>query len=147
MRKAHFIAAMFFGLMFSCARRDTAAVTRYDTPAGPGPNSFSQVYFPFASDAILPEASEAIDRNADVIKRYGSIFIILEGHCDEVGPSEFNMELGDRRARAVKSRLIEMGVPSERVIMVVSYGSTRPLNAGHRIEDLRQNRRVEFVIR
>lgn len=106
-----------------------------------------RIYFPFASDIVQPEAAQGIERNINWLQLNSSAYIILEGHCDEVGPSEYNMELGDRRARAVKSYLIEQGIPAERVIMVVSYGSTRPLNPGHKIEDLRENRRVEFVIR
>ncbi len=106
-----------------------------------------RVYFPFASDFILPEAVEKIDKNVEWLKNDQLSYIILEGHCDEVGQSEFNMQLGDRRARAVKAYMIERGILPERIIMVVSYGSQRPLNPGHTIEDLRENRRVEFVIR
>jgi peptidoglycan-associated lipoprotein len=106
-----------------------------------------RVYFPFASDHILPEAVEKIDRNIGWLKESALSYIILEGHCDEAGQSEYNMQLGDRRARAVKAYMIERGISPERIIMVVSYGSTRPLNPGHRVEDLRDNRRVEFVLR
>lgn len=106
-----------------------------------------RVYFPFASDSILQEASAAIAQNIEWLNKSNGTYIILEGHCDEVGQSEFNMQLGDRRARAVKAFMIEQGVSPERIITVVSYGSQRPLNSGHTIEDLRENRRVEFVIR
>ncbi len=107
----------------------------------------SRVYFPFASDLVLPEAAAIIDRNIEWLQANGEAYFILEGHCDEIGASEYNMELGDRRARAVKAYMLEHGIPNERVIMVVSYGSTHPLNLGHRVEDLRENRRVEFVLR
>lgn len=106
-----------------------------------------RVYFPFASDFILSEVVEKIDKNIEWLKNNPLSYIILEGHCDEVGQSEYNMQLGDRRARAVKAYMIERGILPERIIMVVSYGSQRPLNPGHTIEDLRENRRVEFVIR
>ncbi len=106
-----------------------------------------RVYFPFASDSILQEASSAIAQNIEWLSKNNGTYVILEGHCDEVGQSEFNMQLGDRRARAVKAYMIEQGVSPERIITVVSYGSLRPLNPGHTIEDLRDNRRVEFVIR
>jgi peptidoglycan-associated lipoprotein len=81
------------------------------------------------------------------MKENSGTYIILEGHCDEVGQSEYNMELGDRRARAVEAYMIEQGIPEERIIMIVSYGSERPLNLGREIKDLRENRRVEFVVR
>lgn len=107
----------------------------------------SRVYFPFASDYILQEAGTTIVQNIEWLGKNNGTYVILEGHCDEVGQSEFNMQLGDRRARAVKAYMIEHGISPERIIMVVSYGSQRPLNPGHTIEDLRENRRVEFVIR
>ena len=106
-----------------------------------------RVYFPFASDYIVPETDNGIRQNIEWMNKNPETFVILEGHCDEVGPKDFNMELGDRRARAVKAHMIGNGIPAERIIMVVSYGSMRPLNPGHTIEDLRQNRRVEFVLR
>lgn len=106
-----------------------------------------RVYFPFASDLILEEPAKDIDTNVAWLKENDNVYVILEGHCDDVGSSEYNVELGDRRARAVKAYMMERGISAERIIMVVSYGSTKPLNQGHRIEDLRENRRVEFVVR
>lgn len=106
-----------------------------------------RIYFPFASDYIMPEAEVSIRQNIEWMLANSNAYIILEGHCDEVGDKEFNMELGDKRARAVKAYMIAQNIPADRIIMVVSFGSTRPLNLGHRVEDLRENRRVEFVIR
>ncbi len=106
-----------------------------------------RIYFPFASDYILPESAKEIDNNIGWLNKNPSAYFILEGHCDDVGPSDFNIELGDRRARSTKAYMLSRGVPNERIIMIVSYGSARPLNPGHRVEDLRENRRVEFVIR
>ena len=107
----------------------------------------ARVYFPFASDHIMSEAVSGTDRNISWLATNPDAYVILEGHCDEVGPAEYNMELGDRRARAIKAYMIKRGIPAERVIMIVSYGSTRPLNPGHRVVDLRENRRVEFILR
>lgn len=106
-----------------------------------------RVYFPFASDAVLSDAAAEIDDNIRWMNKNLDAYIILEGHCDKVGQTEYNVELGDRRARAVKAYMMEKGISSERIIMVVSYGSARPLNMGSRVEDLRENRRVEFVLR
>ncbi|MBI2092229.1 MAG: OmpA family protein [Deltaproteobacteria bacterium] len=106
-----------------------------------------RVFFPFDSDFLTPESSKSIKYNIDWMNENSAAYIILEGHCDEVGQSEYNMELGDKRARAVESYMIEHGIPEERIIMIVSYGSERPLNLGHEIKDLRENRRVEFIVR
>lgn len=106
-----------------------------------------RVYFPFAIDYLLPEMMREIDENVQFLKDNPEIYIILEGHCDDLGSSEYNIELGDRRARAVKAYMIEKEIPSERIIMVVSFGSSHPRNLGRTVEDMRENRRVEFVIR
>lgn len=131
MRKLIFAIAMFFSL---------------SAHAEEGKN-LSSVYFPFAADYLLPEMNRGLDESIAWLNEHKEAYIILEGHCDEFGSGDFNMELGDRRARAVKAYMIEKGIPSERIIMVVSYGSTRPKNPGRRVEDMRENRRVEFVVR
>lgn len=142
MRRLLYIAVAV-AVLAGCAKSGTKAMPSHVEKAPPA----GRVYFPFASDIIIPDVARELDQNVLWLKRNSDIYVILEGHCDEVGPKEYNMELGDRRARAVKAYLMEMGVDPERVIMLVSYGSERPLNPGHRVEDLRDNRRVEFVIR
>lgn len=109
--------------------------------------SIPRVYFPFAVDYLLPDMNREIDENIKWLEEKKNVYVILEGHCDEFGSKDFNMELGDRRARAIKAYMIEHGIPSERIIMVVSYGSSHPRSLGRRVEDMRENRRVEFVLR
>jgi peptidoglycan-associated lipoprotein len=69
--------------------------------------------------------------------------ITVEGHCDERGAGAYNQALGERRARAVKRYLIELGVPSER-LTTMSYSSSRPTALGHDESAWRYNRRSEF---
>lgn len=130
MRKLLFIIAMLFSQPIHAAEI-----------------SVPRIYFPFAVDYLLPEMSSEIDENVKWLEENKDAYVILEGHCDEFGAKDFNMELGDRRARAIKAYMIERGIPSERIIMVVSYGSSHPRNLGRTIEDMRENRRVEFVLR
>jgi len=138
-------------MLFACAKEGSRTAKALETPVrgeSASPNiPEERIYFPFDSDYILPEAEVALGANIEWMKKESGAYIILEGHCDDVGPSEFNVLLGDRRARAVKAHMMEKGISAERIIMVVSYGSRRPLNPGHEIADLRQNRRVEFVLR
>ena len=108
---------------------------------------YQRVHFYFDSVALHPGEFPKMDENIDWLKRHERVVIILEGHCDEVGSSGYNMELGDRRARAVKAHLIEGGIDHERVIMVVSLGENRPIDEGHNFEAWKANRRVEFIIR
>jgi peptidoglycan-associated lipoprotein len=68
----------------------------------------------------------------------------IEGHCDERGTVEYNLALGDRRARAAKEQLVSLGVPAGR-LRTISYGKERPSDPGHGEAAWAQNRRAEFV--
>lgn len=132
--------------IFSCAKNSQTMVSMTGAAGAPA-LPYPRVHFPFDSDEILAADTALMDENADWLKRHQGAVIILEGHCDEIGPSEYNMELGDRRARSVKAYLVAKGVAHDRVIMVVSYGDTRPLDPAHSREAWRMNRRVEFILR
>lgn len=106
-----------------------------------------RVHFPFDKDEVFSKDLALVDENAEWLEKNSGAVIILEGHADEHGGGGYNIELGDRRARTVKARLIERGVSHDRIIMVVSMGETKPLAAGHSFEAWQVNRRVEFIIR
>lgn len=107
----------------------------------------SAVHFSSNADELDEMEMASLSKNAVWMNENRDAVIILEGHCDEFGDGVYNMQLGDRRARTVKEQLIAQGVRHDRVIMVVSYGSTRPVNSEHTNEAWRANRRVEFVLR
>ena len=69
----------------------------------------------------------------------------IEGHCDERGSDEYNLALGEKRAKAAMAYLSTLGVPPEQ-LSIISYGKERPLDAGQNEESWAKNRRVEFVI-
>lgn len=144
MRRLFIVSIMSAVIFAGCAKSRTGLRM---APAAPKEIAVQRVYFPFAAHFLTLEMERELDKNIEWLKENGSAYVILEGHCDDIGPGGFNMELGDRRARSVKAYMLEKGISNDRVIMVVSYGSKRPLNNGRRIEDLRWNRRVEFVIR
>ena len=75
--------------------------------------------------------------------RRGSITI--EGHCDERGTAEYNLALGERRAVAVKTYLVSLGISPDR-LRTVSYGKEFPFDPGHTDESWAKNRRAQFVI-
>jgi len=83
--------------------------------------------------------------NADVLKRYSTWVVTVEGHCDERGTAEYNLALGERRATAVKTYLTSLGISPDRV-RIVSYGKEFPFNPGHTEDAWSQNRRGHFVI-
>lgn len=101
----------------------------------------------FAVDsADLDEAGRATAAaNAEVLKKYANWIVTIEGHCDERGTPEYNLALGERRAVAVKSFLVSLGVPPDR-IRTVSYGKEFPFDPARTDEAFSKNRRGHFVI-
>ena len=115
---------------------------------------------PNTKASILPPPQESVhfefnqskpnDREWDVLKNHGEYLLQnpnvrarLEGNTDENGSDEYNLQLGQKRAQAVKDSLIKMGVEDER-LEPKSWGKTQPLNPAHQREAWRQNRRVDI---
>ena len=96
--------------------------------------------------ADLDDTGRAIvTTNADVLKKYPSWQITIEGHCDERGTAEYNLALGERRAVAVKTYLVSLGISPDR-LRTVSYGKEFPFDPGHVEDAWSKNRRAHFVI-
>ena len=104
------------------------------------------LYFGFDESNLTTDAVRILQDNAKVMKDYPDIRVTVEGHCDERGTIEYNLALGDRRARSVKQFLIDLGISSDR-IATVSYGKERPADRGRSESAYSLNRRAEFVIR
>jgi peptidoglycan-associated lipoprotein len=103
------------------------------------------VYFEYDSFLLSKDARRALARTAEVITKKLTATVRLEGHCDVRGSDEYNLALGEKRARAVMKYLVSRGVPAER-LTVSSYGKERPAVAGNTEQVWARNRRVEFVI-
>lgn len=114
---------------------------------GVGDRFVSRIHFNRDSHAVLETERPLLEQNVTWLKRHAEAVLILEGHCDEWGEDSYNLQLGDLRAREVKSYLIEQGINPDRMIMVVSYGEQRPLDPRSTREAWDANRRVEFVLR
>lgn len=104
------------------------------------------VFFDFDQYSLTSEARETLVQNTSQMRRYPEVTFILEGHCDERGTSEYNIALGDRRARAVMSYLVSLGM-SESRLETISYGKERPFAEGHDEASWALNRRVQFALR
>ncbi|MBI4224545.1 MAG: OmpA family protein [Deltaproteobacteria bacterium] len=107
----------------------------------------SRIHFQKNSFEILESERTLLNQNIEWLNQNPRAVLILEGHCDEWGEESYNLQLGDFRAREVKAFLIEAGIDAERMIMVVSYGESRPLDPRATREAWAANRRVEFVLR
>jgi peptidoglycan-associated lipoprotein len=94
----------------------------------------------------LDDAGRAIvQSNAELLKRYPTWVVTIEGHCDERGTAEYNLALGERRAISVRTYLVSLGIPATR-LRTVSYGKEFPFDPAHNDAAYAKNRRAHFVI-
>lgn len=105
----------------------------------------TDAYFDYDLSDLRDDARTALSSNAEWLKRYPSIQVLVEGHCDERGTSAYNLALGDRRANAARDYLESLGVAATRV-RTVSYGKERPFCTDTSEDCWQQNRRAHFVI-
>ncbi|MFP4167628.1 MAG: peptidoglycan-associated lipoprotein Pal [Desulfonatronovibrionaceae bacterium] len=104
-----------------------------------------KIHFAFDSYELSSEAREILQEKAELLKKYSELEMVIEGYCDERGTEEYNLALGEKRARAAYEFLVLLGVDSER-IQIVSYGEEYPVDPGHNEEAWAKNRRDEFRI-
>ena len=105
----------------------------------------ADVFFDLDEYAIRPDAVPVLEKDAELLKStYKDSSVLIEGHCDERGTVEYNLELGKRRAQAVKDYLVDLGIEESR-IHIVSYGKERPFCTESEPSCWKQNRRGHFV--
>jgi len=102
-------------------------------------------YFDYDKADLRADSRSALTETAGFLKSYPQIKVMLEGHCDERGSTEYNLALGDRRAQAAKDFLVSLGVASDRM-QTVSYGKERPFCNEHQEQCWQQNRRAHFAM-
>ena len=96
--------------------------------------------------AELDDAGRAIaSANADIMRKYSTWVVTIEGHCDERGTAEYNLALGERRAQAVRTYMLSLGIAPDR-LRTISYGKEFPFDPGHDDAAWAKNRRAHFVI-
>lgn len=100
------------------------------------------VFFAFDQYDLDDEAMGILSRNARILKEAG-VMILISGHTDERGTIEYNLALGERRARAVRDYLVSLGVPTGQ-LRVTSYGESRPFAMGSNETAWAENRRAHF---
>ncbi|MBY0497104.1 MAG: peptidoglycan-associated lipoprotein Pal [Cyanobacteria bacterium] len=107
--------------------------------------NFQDVYFDLDNATIKDAGRASLTANANYMKRWTSVRVTIEGHCDERGTAEYNLALGDRRANAAKAYLVELGVPASS-ITVVSKGKEAPFCTQSNESCWQENRRGHFVV-
>jgi peptidoglycan-associated lipoprotein len=116
----------------------------------PKPSEFSanpnlnDIHFDFDKYNIRPGDAKILDANAAWLKSNPGDLVLIEGHCDERGTNEYNLALGERRAKSTMNYLVAQGVQAAR-ITIISYGKERPLCTEHNEACWSQNRRSHFL--
>jgi peptidoglycan-associated lipoprotein len=109
--------------------------------------AFTNQDVPFEYDKydLSARGREILADKAYFLKKYPASKVLIEGHCDERGTSEYNLALGERRANSAKQYLVHLGIAEGR-ISTISYGKERPADPGHNESAWSRNRRAHFVI-
>ena len=103
------------------------------------------VFFDLDKSEIRDDGRSALQKDADWMKKWSTTVVMVEGHCDSRGSSEYNLGLGSRRATAVKDYLVSLGVATTRVV-IVSKGKEQPFCSDESESCWQQNRRGHFLI-
>jgi peptidoglycan-associated lipoprotein len=118
----------------------------------PAPKEFmavaalKEVYFDFDKYDIRAEDAKTLDANAAWLKSNGDNLVLIEGHCDERGTNEYNLALGERRAKATMNYLVSQGIQANR-ITIISYGEERPVCTEKTEACWAKNRRAAFLVK
>ncbi|HEU5197351.1 MAG TPA: peptidoglycan-associated lipoprotein Pal [Methylomirabilota bacterium] len=104
------------------------------------------IHFDFDKYDIRPGDAKTLDSNAGWLKSNPNHLVLIEGHCDERGTNEYNLALGERRAKSTMNYLVSQGVQASR-ITIISYGEERPVCAQKTEECWAQNRRAHFLVK
>jgi peptidoglycan-associated lipoprotein len=103
-------------------------------------------FFDFDKYDIRPADAKVLDANATWLKANANNLVLIEGHCDERGTNEYNLALGERRAKSTMNYLVSQGVQASR-ITIISYGEERPTCSEKTEECWAKNRRAHFLVK
>ncbi len=127
------------------AARQRMEEMRQEATATAG-TGLQDVFFAFDSWTVMDAGKQALGTDAQWLKANADKALTIEGHCDERGTQAYNLVLGEKRAKAVRSYLADLGVETKRLV-VTSYGKDRPFCREHSEDCYQQNRRGHLVLR
>ncbi|MEO0275183.1 MAG: OmpA family protein [candidate division WOR-3 bacterium] len=152
MKKYIVVGMVIMTLM--CAKRKTVKVetpmeelpkppeeVKEEVPQRP-PLVLETIHFDFDKYDIRPQDAEILKRNAEILKAYPEVNVIIEGHTCDIGTEEYNMGLGERRAKSARDYLVKLGIDPNR-LSIISYGETRLIDPNNKPI----NRRAEFKVK
>lgn len=149
-RASLFLTVVLSASLFACSSSKSGTTSPDDgndgsIPAAQAGSELDDVHFDFDSSSLSSNAQETLKTNAKwlVDNAKGTQ---VEGHCDERGTNEYNLALGERRARAAYDYLKTLGVSKDKM-STISYGEELPLDAGHNEAAWSKNRRAHFTVK
>ena len=122
------------------------SVARPDVSQYVATANLPDIHFDFDKYEIRPADRKILDANAQWLKDNANQLVLIEGHCDERGTNEYNLGLGERRARATMNYLVNQGIAANRITLV-SYGEERPVCTEKNERCWQQNRRAAFLVK
>jgi peptidoglycan-associated lipoprotein len=137
---------------YTSAAMASAPMDRASDLARPRPGDYvtngdlNDIHFEFDSYEIRPAAAKTLHASMEWMKSHPDSMLLIEGHADERGTSEYNLTLGERRARASMSYMVAHGIAARR-ISVVSFGEERALCGEHTESCWSKNRRAHFLVK
>ncbi len=102
-------------------------------------------FFDYDKADIRADAKEVLSADAEFLRKWPTLKVNLEGHCDERGTREYNLALGQRRAASARDFLVSLGIDASR-LQIISYGKERPFCTGQTEDCWQKNRRAHFVV-
>lgn len=103
------------------------------------------IRFDYDKYFVRDDAKPILEANAAWLKKYRTAKILVEGHCDDRGTEEYNLALGEKRAKSAMDYLVALGIPAERM-KIISYGKSQPLDMGSNETAWANNRRAQFLV-
>lgn len=154
LRRGIFIAlALALALSAGCTKKNTDdgltpegdAVLTAEEQRAADQISNGVLYFEYDRFDLRADAQNLLRQKAPIMKQYPQLRVVIEGHCDERGTEEYNLALGERRARAAYEFLTNLGIPASQMEMV-SFGKLHPAVQGGGESAWSKNRRDEFKV-
>jgi len=108
-------------------------------------NPLQMIHYDYDRYFIRDDAKLVLEENAAWLKKFKTVRILIEGHCDERGTEEYNLALGEKRSKSALDYLVSLGISPD-IVEIISYGKSQPLDPGHTEIAWQKNRRSQFMI-
>ncbi len=105
----------------------------------------AMIHFDYDKYFVREDAKPVLEKNASWLNKFRTVKLLVEGHSDERGTEDYNLALGEKRAKSAFDYLVSLGISADRM-RIISYGKSQPLASGHDEASWQMNRRAQFII-